>query len=648
MTEFLRLDEAAVRDFVGPGTSGALLDALERAQLRKRLLQLAFVARRLRRDTPEFYVQSGLSEAYDLLVRSPSDDVDVVASYPSFGRWCSVAARFVANDYHVNLPDGQVDSHLGLLGSFAIVAAARSGDAELEVRFGADGRLCLPTLRLVVEGDLDLAGTRAKCSLSRDGTLEVFTGGRTYSWTSADGASSQDGCRLRVLPLVAGHLELNDVDPLLRVGFGDEDFEWITQVTAQHWRHTLESASKELRQVLPAGAAEVERCVRVLVPLVTRERGVHRSAAAADMSGMIQMSRSTQPCQIAEAMLHEYYHTKLNALLDLDPLLVDESGADAYYSPWRDDPRPLHGVLHGIFSFAIVTRFWQQACVVQPNGVDLDRARHEAVRRHRQVRAAVDELRTHGTPTEVGAAVLDEIARRLDEGDAALEVGPAVSSAIDAQLAGHHARWLAQRRSSDSLDGKLARLHRLWAAAGGRARSPSVRRPVLQSGQTSRALCAALGMERPPDINRVTDRVPRRDLSFDMLGRLSVVDPAGFAERVAVLDAPGCDDLLAELLRGHVAYIAGRFDDAAGYYGRCLNSLPGNVDMWRDFAFAQRHRGRQVECDAFLFQPDLVVRFAETHVLDGETFRRLGVTADDVGHESAPLLLLRWIDQDER
>ncbi len=655
MTGVLSLDEDAVRDFVGPGTSTALLDALAKSQIRKRLLQLAYVARRVRRDTPELYVHSGLRDAYELLIRSSPDDVDAVAAYPSFGRWCAVAERFIDKESHVTLPAGQVASHLALLGSFAIVAAARSRDAELDLQFGADGRICLPTLRLVVDGGLEFAGKSARCALGPDGIPKFLAEGRALALDGTGQSSSGCDLRLRTLPDAAGHLEVNDADPLLRVGYAGEDFEQIAGEAARRWRATLESAFTALRRILPAGAGEVERSVRVLVPLVTRTSGVHRSAASADASGMVQMSWSASGHQIAEALLHEYYHTKLNALLDLAPVFVGDDGAEDYYSPWRDDPRPLRGVLHGVFSFYIVTFFWHHAYAARPDAdVNVHHALREAVRRRRQVRIAIEQLKSHATLTQAGSVLLDEIQKRVDECDLDTDADPAMDREIDRQLSEHQANWHARRQAREGRSAEqMARLDALWSAVGGAARAVPRGCALVPMGAASRDAWAALGMDRPLEVNRVADHLSRRDLSFDMLGRLSVVAPDRFHEIVGTLGTGDPDDILAEFLSGHAAYIAGGYEDAARHYGRCLHAVPGNLDMWRDFAFTLRHLGMRFECDAFLFRPGLVADFAEGHALDPRVFERLGVWPAEPGGPDADQwlvqrLLLRWIGEETR
>src|ERR1044072_7049241 len=49
-------------------------------------------------------------------------------------------------------------------------------------------------------------------------------------------------------------------------------------------------------------------------------------------------------------------HAKLSALIALTPLPLPEDGS-RYYAPWRDDPRPLGGLLQGAYAFLGITDF---------------------------------------------------------------------------------------------------------------------------------------------------------------------------------------------------------------------------------------------------------------------------------------------------
>lgn len=74
------------------------------------------------------------------------------------------------------------------------------------------------------------------------------------------------------------------------------------------------------------------------------------------MPGVIFLSPSNRPVELAEAMVHEFGHNELNSVENVSPL-VEGSDSPVYYSPWRADNRPLRGLIHAMFVFCGVSAF---------------------------------------------------------------------------------------------------------------------------------------------------------------------------------------------------------------------------------------------------------------------------------------------------
>jgi HEXXH motif-containing protein len=113
---------------------------------------------------------------------------------------------------------------------------------------------------------------------------------------------------------------------------------------------------------------------------------------------------------MAEALIHEFSHNKLNALLRLDPVLTN-AHAPLFSSPVRPDPRPLHGVLLAVHAFVPVARLYAnmiEAGDPRAASPDFSRRRARIVQQNREGAAT---LRAHAEPTEVGRGVLDELFR---------------------------------------------------------------------------------------------------------------------------------------------------------------------------------------------------------------------------------------------
>ena len=114
------------------------------------------------------------------------------------------------------------------------------------------------------------------------------------------------------------------------------------------------------------------------------------------------------PMTLAEAILHEFSHNKLHALLEQGPLLHN-AWAPLYTSPVRPDPRPLHGVLLAVHAFLPVARMLASMLSSGTGEVEA-RLRQVAIGNH----AAAETLRAHARPTALGEPLLAEILR-LDE-----------------------------------------------------------------------------------------------------------------------------------------------------------------------------------------------------------------------------------------
>ena len=69
-----------------------------------------------------------------------------------------------------------------------------------------------------------------------------------------------------------------------------------------------------------------------------------------------QNGRLIDPYDLADSLIHEYRHQKLYLLERTQPMVCTTSMR--VKSPWRDELRPPSGLLHAIFVFVELRRFW--------------------------------------------------------------------------------------------------------------------------------------------------------------------------------------------------------------------------------------------------------------------------------------------------
>lgn len=166
-------------------------------------------------------------------------------------------------------------------------------------------------------------------------------------------------------------------------------------------------------------AVELAEVVSSVAPLQSPHDDVYPSGTCSICPRAIFITVAEEPDILAELLIHECGHDKLYLLQGEDPLLdpsVPGNGWDdaLYYSPWKDAPRSLQGILHAAFVFTEVAGFWQWRLEHAAG----DSTRCMAARRLKtlceQLRLAEETLETFGSFTPIGQEVLDELRTRLD------------------------------------------------------------------------------------------------------------------------------------------------------------------------------------------------------------------------------------------
>ncbi|EWM12506.1 hypothetical protein KUTG_02810 [Kutzneria sp. 744] len=150
---------------------------------------------------------------------------------------------------------------------------------------------------------------------------------------------------------------LDDLSPFR--AFGDPlPAEPLSDKAVLDWTSTLDQAWRLLVSRHTEQAEGLATGLAALVPRPRRNRFRDSSATSADAFGLVELTLPTDAPRLAAVLIHEFAHSKLNGLFDLVTLDVEDRD-EICYAPWRDDPRPLHGLLHGVYSFLAVTDFWR-------------------------------------------------------------------------------------------------------------------------------------------------------------------------------------------------------------------------------------------------------------------------------------------------
>jgi HEXXH motif-containing protein len=424
LTPFHRLPQQLFDELAAGSDGVEVVRALQTARHSKHLLLLRAVLDAAARYAPAQAAVAGLHASFEALgdlERVAPGAVTALISHPHVGAWAALCLRRLrgtGTSTGLDVGSGlevvpiEVDlAHLGAVAAAVAVFAEASVDVVAPARAGS---VALPTLgRLHVDAApvpappwqlVTLYVNRAGVAI--DGGTPVAVGVpplNTPRWEAVR--------RLRVeaggLPF---EVALDDLDPY-RDCHGLGASSRLAVSAYDEWHRHLADAWRILVTRHPARAEAVEAGLTVLVPISPAGRANATSATSADAVGAVALTPPVSGLSLAATLVHEFQHTKLSALFDLVPLFRPIDG-QLFYSPWRDDPRPLAGLLHGVFAFFGVADFWRAER--HHTGPTTALADFEFARILYQMKPAQRELLDSGRLTAAGARLARTLAATVD------------------------------------------------------------------------------------------------------------------------------------------------------------------------------------------------------------------------------------------
>jgi len=427
------------------GGDHAEWNLLRDGQYSKRLIQLLAIRGMVANSRADLDRKAEFDRSYRALAivqRHAPGAVAEILRGPQVGAWAAWCLRRLGHgEAGDNTP---LWVHLAHLGSIAAAAAIRSG-ASLQVRVPARaGAVLLPSVgRAAGQRGDDWA--LIECTVGAGGLL--LDGKAPALWTPVRSLRTRaGGTTLEV--------QLDDMDPYWQV-FGLPLRNQLDDGEFDRWQDRLTATWNILAERHPHRLDTMAAAVRCLVPVEQAGRFGRVSASSADAAGAIALTEPTNPTRLAATLIHESQHYRLAALHDLRPL-YDQSPRDLLYSPWRNDPRPLSGVVHGIQAFLGVADFWLR----EPFDpiANLEYTRHAA-----QLRIATRVLAGAKGLTPLGRALTESFRAAIDR--LPTDVGTSeVRRIADDLVAEHQASWRLRNVVPDEKD--LHATVRDWQAGG--------------------------------------------------------------------------------------------------------------------------------------------------------------------------------------
>lgn len=507
--------------------------------------------------------------AWELLARiqelAPAA-VETILGHPYTGTWAGYTTRLSRQDIAGVCPFWVHLGHVHCLAAAAAIRAGAAFEAELPIWQGV---VVLPTLGMVrlhakeTYGVAQVSATnerivfRNQCDeirLPEDLSVE------TEGWQPIRRVTSWHGDRRL-------SVRLDDLDPY-RGLYEPIPPRRLTALEVESWRTVVDDAWRLLSALLPSVAEALPAGLESLVP--TPEVAFRLpSASTGEAFGSAVVAYSDDPEQLAGALVHEFHHIRLGGVQHLAALHVDDP-RERLYVPWRDDPRPIGGALHGIYAFFGVTAFWRALVAAEP---DHALAAFEFALWRAAVHRTLSAVREDESLTPAGRRLLDGIAAESvtwQEEPVAAEPGVwATAAAVD-----HYATWRLRHLRPNA--GAVATLAKAWHRGDARPRldeplEPRTPTPVPDGGWTD-ARTDLIRLRLGRDRDALTERGPR----------------------------------VPDVTEADLAWVSGRVESAVNGYRSLLAADPDVPSALVGLGLALTARGAGPAGRALLHRPELV------------------------------------------
>ena len=145
----------------------------------------------------------------------------------------------------------------------------------------------------------------------------------------------------------------------------------------------LEKSLDLIRTVLPLHGTVAGLC-RSLHVLAASGRDVDVSCSDPSLPFSIFVScppatERNRVERLAENIVHEALHLQLTLVETIEPLVTDDPDEPPVFSPWRNEPRNVHGLVHAVYVFGNIRHFWKRVAAELPESSSFARSRIEVI-----------------------------------------------------------------------------------------------------------------------------------------------------------------------------------------------------------------------------------------------------------------------------
>ena len=311
------------------------------------------------------------ASALSVLESLNSKGRELLVSDPSFVSWQLMAEVLIYGDEdEIQACHQRGFDHRDFY-TFALAAGLASGTVGHEAMLHPQVAFTLAgTGGTLLSGDRPVHCSVEKSGLLVDGLIvELTADSQLPVWTEI---ATEECWRALATPLYESHVEIDARSPYLTKPFESGcDFGIPMVADASATDRLVREALEILRSQWPELWDElllINRHVVFYRDLVNQNTVSSFSNNSVPGAVFLCPTVAGEPIglgDLLDSLIHEHSHQKLYLLESQIPLYDSSAHVVCYPSPWKGEPRPLSGLLHGYFVFAIVGTFWKRVAMGQ-------------------------------------------------------------------------------------------------------------------------------------------------------------------------------------------------------------------------------------------------------------------------------------------
>lgn len=185
----------------------------------------------------------------------------------------------------------------------------------------------------------------------------------------------------------------------------------------------LEQAIDLLEKYQPDVFNQFCQFLRVIAVKPFEDDSDFYNVSHSDLPGAFIVTLSEARFELVENLIHEFHHNRLFFLEEYGAFLEDSEDEASFYSPWRQDPRPLYGILHAAYVYTPVCEYWLSvyADTELRGGIMELMAKDRVVRSWCQLKMGLFQLKKFAEFTDAGKVVFKNLKKRCKKLTARIE-----------------------------------------------------------------------------------------------------------------------------------------------------------------------------------------------------------------------------------